>query len=513
MEEVVLGIHGSHNSSFALFVGDELVEMIELERFLSKKNAAFFHYFPEDNVEFLIKECLLYIEKKFGIRFFNKVRSNSFDLDEFNYLFNTEDFKHITHHKCHAYSSLYQSNHEEALIFSFDGGSDEGFFNVFKASKVAGLTHLGENDFDLCVPYAVCGHYCTEIGREDIFWGNLVYPGKIMGLSAYGTINPDLFDKLELCYRECTIDDVQAADERFKRHTGITEPIEGADLAATNQAVFEKLFLQIYLKYKGVEPNLPVHFVGGGALNILNNSKILKHEPNLFITPNSNDTSIALGAALSEVKPAKVIDVTYKGADVYDEYSKSYYISNYELYGIDEVVDDIADGKVVGVVNGRSEHGPRALGNRSIICSPRSGMKDILNQKVKGREYYRPFAPIVKLEHVNRYFHFNRESRWMSFAAKVRDQYKESLASITHKDGTARIQTITEEQNSYIYSILTRLELRGEVPVIVNTSFNLAGKPILNTYKEAFEVLDNSEMDGLVIDFVYIRKGERLIGS
>ena len=161
----------------------------------------------------------------------------------------------------------------------------------------------------------------------------------------------------------------------------------------------------------------------------------------------------------------------------------------------------------MGIARDRMEHGPRALGNRSILCNPSiPEMKDILNEKVKHREYYRPFAPVVRLEDVSEYFEWEGESRWMTFCPKVKKEWRKKLPSITHVDNTARIQTVTQEQNPWLYELLTKFKEKTGVGVLLNTSFNVNGKPILNTIRDAFEILDKSEMDGLVIEDTYIKK-------
>jgi carbamoyltransferase len=179
----------------------------------------------------------------------------------------------------------------------------------------------------------------------------------------------------------------------------------------------------------------------------------------------------------------------------------------YEQWDPSILVDDLEKGKIVGVVRGNSEHGPRALGNRSIICSPAiSDMKDILNEKVKHREWYRPFAPVVRLEDVSEYFEWDRESRWMSFCPKVKEEWRERLPAITHVDNTARVQTVTREQNEWLYDLLTNFKEKTGIGVLLNTSFNVNGKPILSTYKDAFHIYDTTDIDGLIIEHLYIRK-------
>jgi carbamoyltransferase len=133
-------------------------------------------------------------------------------------------------------------------------------------------------------------------------------------------------------------------------------------------------------------------------------------------------------------------------------------------------------------------------------------MKDILNEKVKHREWYRPFAPVVRLEDVSEYFEWDRESRWMSFCPKVKEEWIEKLSAITHVDGTARVQTVTREQNEWLYDVLTLFKEKTGIGVLLNTSFNVDGKPILTTVKDAFNILENTQMDGLVIQNYYIKK-------
>jgi len=122
-------------------------------------------------------------------------------------------------------------------------------------------------------------------------------------------------------------------------------------------------------------------------------------------------------------------------------------------------------------------------------------MKDILNSKVKKREWFRPFAPVVRLEDVEKYFYFKEESRFMSFYAKVKEEWKEQLAAITHIDGTARLQTVTYDQNPYLYELLTEFNNLTNFGVLLNTSFNVNGKPLINSYKDALYMLNNSGLD------------------
>ena len=257
-------------------------------------------------------------------------------------------------------------------------------------------------------------------------------------------------------------------------------------------------------------PNLPLITVGGCALNILLNTKLEKTlDRDVFVPPNPNDCGIAAGMILNHIKPKTAIDLTYAGTKVLDKHTLMSHVEERRAKELDikTLSQDLSDGRIVGVVRGTSEHGPRALGNRSIICNPAyPDMKDILNAKVKNREWYRPFAPVCRLEDVEKYFNFSGESKWMSFCPTVKEEWREKLTSITHVDGTARVQTVTYEQNPWLYNLIGEFEKISGIGVLLNTSFNVNGKPILSRYTDALQVYDKTKMDGLVLSDYYFKK-------
>ena len=286
------------------------------------------------------------------------------------------------------------------------------------------------------------------------------------------------------------------------------------DVAATLQCAWENVFLNIVSTKVNIDiyKHLPICLTGGCALNILLNTRIKKElDKRVFVGPVPNDSGLAVGMLLNHIKPTEPADVTYAGLPLLDinmlpEYinTSNYYVNSTDVY---TVVKEIAEGKIIGIARGQSEVGPRGLGNRSIICNPMiKDMKDILNKKVKNREWYRPFAPMVRLQDVSKYFEWEDESRWMTFAPVVREEWREKLPAITHIDNTARVQTVTREQNPYIYDLLTEMEVQTGVGVLLNTSFNVNGKPILTTVKDVFNILKNTQLDGAVIEKHFITK-------
>jgi len=270
---------------------------------------------------------------------------------------------------------------------------------------------------------------------------------------------------------------------------------------------------QPYLtKYK----DYPVCLSGGCALNVILNARLVNELPHgdIFVPPNTNDCGIAVGGILDYLRPSTQVDLTYSGLPVLDAINYTSLIENNHVKVIDEITtEDIAillnTGHIIGVINGTSEHGPRALGNSSILCCPTGDLKDILNKKVKDIEWYRPFAPVVRLEDVSTYFDFSTESRHMTFIAKVRDEF--DFPAITHVDGTGRLQTVTSDQIEFLYGLITDFKKLSGHCVVLNTSFNVNGNPILTRLSDAFEILMNTDMDCIYYDGQLIFKAKREI--
>lgn len=519
-----ISFYGSHNSSVVLEENGEILTVIEIERFLNVKNAGYGQYLTSFTRPYLIKEILNYITETYGISEYENCYYSNTDTIEGNVKVHYEqfipakNFINVLHHLSHAACGFYQTNYNESLIVSFDGGGSDGFFNIYHTPDRDNINLIDKFNIDLGFPYMSFGDYLEDIRLEPALnIGNLVYSGKIMGLCSYGNVNNDWLPYFEEYYRKKPdglnyLDFLQTLSEEtgliFDRNNRIKDEL-GWDVAKTSQIAFENVFMEIISPFLEKYPNIPLILVGGCALNILLNTK-LKEELNreIFIPPNPNDCGIATGMILLHTKPLTAVDITYAGIPILDKNKLMMYLeSNYsgQELNINSVVNDLINGKIIGVVRGNSEHGPRALGNRSIICNPTfPNMKDVLNQKVKNREWYRPFAPVCRLEDVSKYFDFEGESRWMQFCPKVKEEWREKLVSITHIDGTARVQTVTKEQNEWLYNLITEFEKISGIGVLLNTSFNINGKPILSTYDDAIEVFRNTQMDRLILENYYI---------
>jgi len=534
-----ISFYGSHNAAYVVEENNEILLVLELERFLNYKNSGLAQYKcpKSENLLFYAEYIPKWIMSKLSIKEFENCYYLNTDviLHKKHHLeryIPAKNYVHCLHHEAHAAGCFYQSAHDEMLVFSFDGGGNDGKFNVYycvRGESPRLLERIFNPNFnnphiyyDLGFPYMILAQYLKDIKYEDLSTGNLTYPGKLMGLASYGKVRQEWLPAFMEFYKSNPDgSDYKQHVSDLGRKIGVafdtSDRLEGQiawEVAATTQRAFEDSFLEKALPYMTKYPNSPIGMTGGCSLNILLNTRLVEEfNREVFVGPDPNDCGIALGMMLNKLKPTEPFDSTYSGTNLLDLDNLFYYIQNSSLtftsnlLEVEQLVDDLCSGKIVGVAVGRSEHGPRALGNRSIICNPCiPEMKDILNDKVKHREWYRPFAPVVRLEDINKYFEWDKESRWMSFCPKVKEEWKTKLAATTHIDGTARVQTVTREQNKFLYDLLTAFEKATGVGVLLNTSFNVDGKPILSTCKDAFTILEKTKMDCLIIEDSYFRK-------
>ncbi len=513
-----IAIHLHHNAAASVWHNNDIVCIIEFERLVNIKNASFEFFEPIHSRYHILNEVYNYLKQHFGFTEYDK-----FILGQ-GYLEVPERYKEIfpaneyivneAHHSSHAYNSFAQCPFDEALIISFDGGSNDGFFNLFKGKKGEDLQSIINFGIDLGSHYNIIGSFCEEIKNYRV----LTAAGKVLGLQSYGNVITEWKAPMKKFFNEVVPFWVRIEERKKELSDSIgipfseTNKLSGQnayDLCRTAQDAFEEIFLETVDKII-LEHNLPIVLTGGCALNITLNSKVKdKYSLPVFVAPNSTDCGLTVGMLCREFKPTNIIDVTYKGIESLDRFSLIDYVNNRngQKCDMNRLVNDLSNGSILGLFQGRAEHGPRALGNRSILCSPiPKDMKDILNLKVKHREWYRPFAPIVRLKDVSEYFEWEGESRWMNFCPKVKEEYKDKIPVVTHIDGTARVQTVTKDQNPLVYDILTLFKEKTGIGVLVNTSFNVDGKPILSTYRDAFKVFDETQLDRLYLDGYYFSK-------
>ncbi len=295
------------------------------------------------------------------------------------------------------------------------------------------------------------------------------------------------------------------------------------DVAFGLQRVFEKYYLSLLNSLHKLVPSDKVSMAGGCALNSVANGKALYETPfrETCIQPAAGDDGLALGAALyvsnSLLKENKrwVMKNSYLG----NEYSDSFVRAELDRYKLaykklerDELLDatteEIKNGNVVGWFQGRMEWGPRALGNRSILAHPGfPNMKDILNARIKHREWFRPFAPSVLVERQGEIFEQDYPSPFMLHVYKIKPEWRERLSAVNHVDNTGRLQTVARDENPLYYDLIKKFESKTGIPVVLNTSFN-ENEPIVCEPYEAIECFMRTKMDVLVIGSFFCKKDD-----
>jgi carbamoyltransferase len=451
------------------------------------------------------------------------------------------------HHQSHAAAAFLTAPTERAAILTADGVGEWATLTVGTGERGPGGTRIAI-DREIRFPHSLGMLYSTFTA----FLGFAVNEGeyKVMGLASYG--EPSMADavrkliprtadgafRLDMDYFEFHSTARRSFSDKFTQLFGPPrnryEPIdlstdEGrrfADCAASVQRVVEDILVDIARNLQERTRLPDLCFGGGVALNGVANARILRESgfERLFVPPSPGDAGCAIGAALFADRihfgnPDKPFpDHPFWGptpdgttlARIADEDRMPFdQIEDGRL--IDETVADLEAGRIVGWMEGRCEFGPRALGHRSLLAAPHdAAMRDRLNRDIKYREEFRPFAPIALIEDADRFFELPpggaRLARFMSGVFPVRSEWRERLAAITHVDGTARLQTIDRAFSPRLYDLIQAYGRRTGVPVLLNTSLNLAGEPIVCSAAEGYSTFRRSGMDMLVVGNTRVRK-------
>jgi len=500
----ILSLHPRHDANVAVLAKNDY-HIIELERVFNERHLDWMHpgipgLSPSKISQILAEHLRQFFPGGFDAGVVSEAKAPPIEP------FNIAHWHHYQHHRAHAAVAFYQSPFPQALVISYDGGGEDGYFRSFLADYQSGITYLDEGlRLNLGSAYAVLAEPILEIKRSTIS----LFPnaGKMMGLAGYGSPVKKWLPAIRDFYR-----DVKKSALRIPElpllgvRLGVDlsgKTLSGqlaADYAATCQQAFEDVLFAAIWPIMRANP-LPVCLTGGCALNVIFNEKLSRRaDVPVFVPPNPNDCGLALGSMLLHVPPARTINVTYAGLPLLDmELLESH--KNKRKIDAVGVAKLLAAGKILGVARGGSEHGPRALGNRSILADPGiMGLKDRLNRRIKFRESFRPYGPITKEDKVTEYFECGRcDMSFMSFNPQVKSSWGH-LAAVVHVDGSARVQTVRRDQNPWIYEVLDAFESSQGYALLLNTSFNTKGRPILTTVKEALEVLRNTEIDGVVIE-------------
>ena len=416
---------------------------------------------------------------------FNTILKNHIKILEYNpkklfdYYFE-DNIYYIDHHQSHATYAFINSGFNQSDILAIDGIGSK-FRCVFFDNN--------QNLIDLSKQLPI-GWLWNEMSKL-VGFGSLG-ASKLMGLVGYGKLNDYYYNVFDTLISE----NIEEKNYNTKKHNMINIDRYGIkDLAFTLQKFTIDKIKQFVYPLKSCNN---ICLAGGVAYNGYMNEEFTKHYENVFVPPTVGDEGQSLGTyqhANYILNNNKHKTNTFAGVD----YN---YIGNEEV-NLKEVAQAIANGKIVGWFQGKSESGNRALGNRSILADPRNpNIKNIINQTIKKREDFRPFAPAVLEEHFKEYFDTNSPSPYMSRICKVKSN---KVPGITHVDGTARIQTVNKNFNEKFYNLINEFYKMTGIPMLLNTSFNCQ-EPIVETPEDAIKTFNKTNLDLLVINSYILRK-------
>ncbi len=438
---------------------------------------------------------------------------------------------YLPHHFSHAASAYYLSGFDTAAIVTIDGVGEW-------ATTTMGMGRAGKItvEKEIRFPHSLGLLYSAMTSYLGFEVNDAEY--KVMGLAAYGDPKPfrrqmnelvNVFSDGSYALNLKYFDYVRT-DRMFNKHLeelfGLSarnaeSPMEHSyeNIAASLQEKLETtvfhLLITVHKRYK--TDNLCLS--GGVALNSVMNGKILKQTPfkKLFIPPDPGDGGGAMGAALA-MSHKRMQFSPYLGPSFPEEQIEDVLARCGLLYTrldqkalVERVADLLSQEKIIGWFQGRMEWGPRALGNRSILASAaRLEMRDIINSKVKHRELFRPFAPVVLAQHVKEYFVTDSpvpvSAKYMLFVYPFRQKGKREVPAVVHVDGTGRLQTLERADNPLYYDLIETYAKKTGVPIIINTSFNVRGEPIVCTPKDAVHCFLKTDIDYLVLGPFLVKK-------
>lgn len=560
-----VAIYGGHDPSAALFKDGELVHGVEEERFNRIKHGG--SEFPSQSVEYCLnqenidfddldKVLFTYHPKFYGLKFTSRylneipdvsglrkikrykdfigksIVSKSFKKDINRRLLsevsegNLPEIEFREHHYCHAASAFHPSGFEDALVVTADGRGEIESTVIWRADRENGLEKLEVFEW----PNSLGTFY--GIITEFLGYHKNNGEGKVMGLAPYGSQNPEieekLLEKIEVgpdydvtWLTENGVENgVEKLEELFDRERNTSEGEFDQwekDLAFVTQRILENTVTSLVSHHLDRLDTSNVCLAGGVALNCKMNKEVMEMQEveDIFIQPVASDGGLVLGAGMSYYEPHQISEMTdaYLGPsylneeveEMLDQFKLDYRKpDNLE----EDVAEKIADGSIVGWFQGGLEMGPRALGNRSILADPRTQeSRDRVNKYVKNREEWRPFAPSMLEEAAEDYLENARPAPFMIKTFDVKEEKRNEITAALHPgDATTRPQTVNKEQNPRYYKLIKSFEEETGVPIVLNTSFNDHGEPIVNTPKQAIKDFFAMGLDYLVVEDYIVSK-------
>ncbi len=552
----VIGISAYyHDSSVCLFKHGQLVFACEEEKFSGIKHDCSFpknamNYIMKtykikneeieavcfyENPNLKLKRVLSNIKNKiftnpiYSLKSYYKITKNINNLKKNLSKFSSKIF-YSTHHESHQYYSFYTSDFQDSICLSVDGVGEIDTLSM----------GIANND---TIEYKSMAQYPHSVGLYysslTSFLGFRPNEGeyKVMGLAPYGdytvfidkvrelisftdgelkcNMNIFCWDKSTTTMYNYKLMDLLGVEPRTP-NSEVTQT--HMDLAAAVQKRYEEILFDILQSISVLTENKNLCLSGGCAYNGTANGKITKISSfdKLWIPPAPSDAGSCIGACIHYlVKNKKLKFRIPKNPFLGPWYNVDYYLKRFKGIGyfkftsdnslLKNVAKKLHEGKVIGWYRGRIEFGARALGNRSILANPTIlDMKDRINKVIKKREGFRPFAPMVVKDKQNQYFDTNDDVPYMNQIVNVKSEYRDKLPSVTHVDGSARIQTVY--RNTHMYDLLNEFEKLSGFPILLNTSFNIKDKTMVLTPKDALDTFKDTEMDYLIMDNYLIYK-------
>lgn len=423
------------------------------------------------------------------------------------------------HHLTHAATGCFTSPFADAVCAVIDGFGETGStaYFAYRAGQVKALNESPHSSGSLGFFYFLLCYACGFEPLQGEEW-------KVMGLAPYGTFRQEIYSQLqELC-------EIRGLQVRWKvRWTRLIEAVkrlqafEPADLACTGQQIFEDWMVQLLQGLAALQLSDNLVLTGGVALNSTLVGKLSELTPfrQIHVPCAPADDGNAIGAAFLAFQsdhpdwtPDPGIQCPYLGSSISSEVKGNLIdlgrVPNLSVWPENiarKGAELLAAGKIVGWVQGRAEFGPRALGNRSILADPRrSDMKDEINRRVKFREEFRPFAPSILHEFGPAYFENYQETRYMERTLRFRPEVTSRIPAVVHFNGTGRLQSVKRGWNPLFYELIEQFHAITGVPILLNTSFNVMGKPIIHSLEDAIAVFYTTGLDALIVDDLLIEK-------
>ncbi len=553
----VLGLSASHNGAACLLHGDRIVAAVQEERLTGKKRARLYASRPSLAISYCLDRggitaadldlVVLCAQTDATLPENDLARNPMLQIDA-----NRTRTMTLSHHAGHAVSAFATSGYDEAAVLIVDGmGSPTSDLSDDEKQAVIGTGVIGGETHSIyhanSVNLRALEKHMVDQGRwldappagasmrrfgslggifsaaaEQIF-GDAMDAGKVMGLAPYGkpTIEPEAFFQIRE-ERFAFSDDVPkmfATTERWPNNQ-----IEYENLAASVQNALEHALLYLVRRVRERCRSRNLVYAGGVALNSVANERIVRETDfdQVYFMPAAEDSGPAIGAAyhglwrLTERYTPQALTrdgfgAVYNGQDVTEAIDRTpALVAEKTGDAIASAARLLEEGKIIAWFTGPSELGPRALGQRSILCDPRQpGAKERLNARVKHRESFRPFAPVVPLEDARDWFEtdgFDPDSPFMLRVMRFKDKKRDLVPAVVHVDGTGRVQTVTRENNGAYYDLVRAFGDRTGVPVLLNTSLNVMGEPIVETPEDALWCLLLTQLDACVFDGAVVTK-------